>query len=574
MTRHYWTLRGMLFACLLGLVACCQLPAAAQAYCYLREVKIAPVSNGVQIQVRADGILSWNWETGGSGNPVMQASIRFPSARLGLQKTLYNENREPVATVTLNVPQDAPDGRGVVMTVAMTQASRISANLSDDRQTLLLNVFSTYTSESRRPTEGGGTLQAGAYQVKAHDGLVNVQAVKANIHQVVAELARQCAFSVAIDDAVQHNISINFQDGQPLDVLRGIAAGYGLALSSVGDVYMLSEGVPADLPTYLRSGTASFPIKYLKAADARQLLPSFLFMYVHDNPLQNAVVVTAPSQMLEKIGRDLKVIDTPPAMVMIECAVVELSDSRDLDVGFRWQYQSRELSLGTDSNNGLVNFTRVNTGNGLTSAIVPTPLLQVWLQALITRGRAEVQAHPSMAAVNGKYAELFIGSQRFVKMTFVTNGVSQDRIETVQVGTLLRIAPSTSGGREITTGITVELSNIVQIDPKTGVPRVSKRSVGTNIRTMDGDTIVIGGLSQKQEEDTKRRIPVLGSLPLLGPLFQSKSKSQDTTELVVLIRPRLLDANGRLPEQEDLQLRNKFLQPGDPGCPPAGNPAK
>ena len=67
----------------------------------------------------------------------------------------------------------------------------------------------------------------------------------------------------------------------------------GLALSSVGNVYMLSEGVPADLSTYLRSGTASFPMRYLKASDARSLLPTFLFKYVHDNPEQNAMVVTA-----------------------------------------------------------------------------------------------------------------------------------------------------------------------------------------------------------------------------------------------------------------------------------------
>ena len=79
--------------------------------------------------------------------------------------------------------------------------------------------------------------------------------------------------------------------------------------------------------------------------------------------------------------------------------------------------------------------------------------------------------------------------------------------------------------------------------------------------------IVIGGLSQKQQETTWRRIPFLGSLPLLGPLFRSKSSSVNSTELVILIRPRLLDDNGRLPAEEDQQLRQRFLVPGELGSP-------
>ncbi len=111
---------------------------------------------------------------------------------------------------------------------------------------------------------------------------------------------------------------------------------------------MLSEGVPSDLPTYRRSETASFPMKYLKASDSQSLLPSFLFKYVHANPQQNAVVVTAPSQLLQKIGADLHALDLPPAMVMIECAIVELSDSHDLDANVNLQYQNYRYNLGTN----------------------------------------------------------------------------------------------------------------------------------------------------------------------------------------------------------------------------------
>lgn len=543
------------------------------AYCRLNDVKITALANGVQIQVRTDGILTYefapNSQSARWGAEVSEVSLRFPNARLDLEKTLYGVDQEPVSNVSLYVPQDAKDGRGVMLTVSMTQPSKVQATLNDDRQGLTLTVYGSRTVERGAANNGNhdAVTQAGIHVTCGENGCLSAQAVKADLQQVVADIARQGQISVAVDDAVQRKVSLNLQDMPALAIIRSIAAGYGLALSNVGDVYMLSEGVPTDLPTYSRSGTASFPIRYLKAADAKTLLPTFLFKYVHDNPEQNAVVVTAPTQMLDKIGRDLKAIDVPPPMIMVEAAVVELTDSSDLDQQFRWLYQSAEHAFSTDSSTGLVTGRALEAHNGLTSAIVPTAILQSWLQAITTTGRAEVSAHPSMAAVNGKQAQLFIGSQRFINVTYVNNGSTQERIETVPVGVKLTVQPWTGGNKEITVGLHVEVSNIVALDPQTGVPRLSSRQADSTVRTTDGDTIVIGGLSQCQDDQTYRRIPFLGSLPLIGGLFRSKSKERSSTELVILIRPRLLDENGQLPAAEDQCIRQKFL--GTPAALPA-----
>lgn len=565
--KHKW-----LYALLiLTLVSSTIPPLLAQdAYCYINDLKYSTLTNGVQITVKADGILTWDWENSheaSHGREVSEVSIRFKSARLGVGKTLYDVDQEPVSNISLFVPQDSQDGKAVVMTVNMSQPSRVKADLSEDRQSFLLTVYGTRTIERN----GNGATQSaevkqGSIKITPGAGdLLNIQAVKADIHEVVADIAREGNISVAVDDAVQRKVSLNLQNRPALSILRGIAAGYGLALSNVGDVYMLSEGMPSDLPTYRRSGTASFPTKYLKAADAKTLLPTFMFKYVHENPEQNAVVVTAPTQMLDKIGRDLHAIDVPPPMIMVECAVVELTDSSDLDRQFHWLYQSAEHSFSTDSRTGSITGRAIEAVDALANAIVPSPILQAWLTALTTSGRAEVSAHPSMAAVNGKDAQIFIGSQRYVKLSYLSNGQLTERIQTVPVGVRLRVQPWTGGNKEITTNLHVEVSNIVALDPQTGVPRLSTRQADSTLRTRDGDTIVIGGLSQKQDDTTYRRLPILGSLPLIGGLFRSKSNQSTSTELVILIRPRLLDENGRLPETEDAQTRQKFLRTGDLG---------
>lgn len=568
MTRQRFLSLFMLIS--LMLISACWAPAHGQAFCSLTNVSVNALANGVQIQVKSDGILTWNWEKGsesaGWGAEMREITVRFPGARIGTDKTQYDVDQDPVSNITLMTPQDAQDGRGVVMRIVMSTPASVEAGLSEDRTTFLLTVKGKRTVERvKRGSENA--LKSGNVEVTEENGLISVRAVKANIQDVVAEVARRGNINVAIDDAVRHDISINISNKPPLEVIRGIASGYGLALSSVGDVYMLCEGVPADITTYQRSDTTSFSMRYLKAKDARSLLPNFLVKFVHDNPEQNAVVVTAPAQMLEKIGKTLSAIDTPPPMILVECAVVELTDSKDFDSQFRWQYQAPEFNIGTDSGTGVVNYQKITPQDGLASAILPTPQLQVWLQALTTKGRAEVQAHPSMAAVNGKYGEIFIGSQRFIKVTSSVNGQQQERLETVPVGVRLKITPWTGGNDEITTWVEVEVSNIAKIDPQSGVPLLGTRRASTTMRTRAGETIVIGGLTQRQDEKTHRRIPLLGDIPLIGSLFRSKATRASNTELVLLIRPRLLNENGTLPTEEDIKIRQEFLQPDDLGYP-------
>lgn len=560
MNRNYpLALRVSIRIVFMALLALASIAAQAQAYCTIKDIKYTALSNGVQIMVKSDGIITWRWESGNNGAELTQASIRFTGARIGVEKTLFDIDVDPVSTAMIMVPQDAAAGQDSVLQVTMTQPSRVEASLSEDRLTFLLTVKGQRTVETVSRTSDTVSLKSGSLEVTSNNGLVSVRAMKANIHQVVAEIARLGGISVAIDDGVKHDVSLNVQDRAPLDVIRGIAAGYGLALSAVGDIYMLSEGVPSDLSTYQRSGTSSVAMKYLKAGDAKSLLPSFLFKYLHDNPEQNAVVVTAPSQMLDKIARDLKTVDIPPAQIMLECAVVELANADEFERNFRWLYTSPEYEISIDGTDG--NMTgRKADDDGLVNAIASTTKLQAVLRSLISTSRARIDVHPSMAAVNGKDAEIFIGSQRFIK---VKTGTDDDnfRLETVPVGIRLNIRPSTGGNGEITSWVKVEVSTIVQIDQQTGVPLLGTRRAETTLRTRDGDTIIIGGLTLHQDDKTRSRVPVFGSLPLIGGLFRGKSTSTSNTELVVLIRPRLLDTGGRLPQDENLRINTRFLEP-------------
>jgi type II secretory pathway component GspD/PulD (secretin) len=562
----------MVAATVAALVAAFASVVAAESYCNITEVKVEPLTNAVQITVCADGLLRWEWQGGDDDVPRQLITVRFRNARLKLDEHFIDVDTPPVSTIVLYQPQDADNGIGVVMEVNLTQRSRFKGTGSTDERSFTLTIDAPLRQEGSDTAKSAGAKgkQDEFLSVNVNNGLVSVRALRADIHRTVAEVARQTGLNITIDDAVSHKVNINLRDMPPLDVIKAIAAGYGLALSVEGDVYMLSDGVPRDLTTYNRSATSSFPMRYLRAEDAKELLPTFLTKYVQSNEEQNAVVATAPAQMLEKIQKDLKSVDVPPPLIMVEVVAVELTNTKSDNRDLSWLYRSDEQQFGTDTATGKVNFEDADPGY-LTRTVANTSKLKATLQALTAAGRARIRSNPRIAAVNGKPAEIFIGQDRFILVEYYLNGQQQQRVEGVPVGVRLEVRPWTGGNGEITTRVDVEVSNISEIDPDTRLPLLSKRQATTTVRTKDGETIVIGGLRLRQKETTTRKIPLLGDVPLIGSLFSGESETNVDRELVVFVTPRILSVDGELRDAAQDELRHRLLEPGDIGyeCPPA-----
>ncbi len=516
-------------------------PAApgAQSFSTIREVKVAPLSNGVQITVTADGILQYS-DANTNGQKM---SINFPQARNGTGKNFFNVNRYPVSYLQLSTPQQAVAGIGVRLDIQNFVATTASLAATPDGEGVLLTIQSNRTlatsnagASSTSDAASAPTLDAvqadTSTRIEYAGGKLNLRAVKADIHGVLALIAQRSGLSITVDDAVERKISMNLIGIEPEAALRAIANAYGLSIANINNIWMLSEGQPSDLATYRLSGTASFRLQNTQAQTASGLLPNFLYSYVKTNSEQNAVVVTAPTQILEKIGADLKQMDVPSPLISIEAIAVEFTDSTDF---------ARGLSLGSPVP---TSFGSIDVGGGSlnysTIGVLPRNF-EINLQALEATGRARVRARPNMAVVNGRTANIFIGAQRFIQTQFNQYGQTQTRIQPVDVGVKLSVTPLTGGNGEITTRVTPEVSNITELDLTTGLPVLSTRRAETTVRVKDGETIAIGGLSLDQQQTTRGRIPILGSLPLIGGLFQSRKRNTVRTELIVFVTPRILN---------------------------------
>ena len=522
--------------------------AQGRAYTTIKSIKVTPLSNGVQITVLADGILQYRDEDSNG----RQMGAFFPDAKNGTGKNFINLNSYPVSHIQLLTPQGAQNGIGVRLNIFNLASKGGSISRTPDGQGVLFTVQSDRTLPvtgrgGSASTNGGRTVgetdaatapakpEEDGVGVSFKNGLISIRAVRADIHELMGAIARESGLSVAVDDAVDRKISLNLQDVPPESAVRTIGTAYGLALAPINGILMLTEGVPGDLATYRSSTTQSFRIQNSQADTISGLLPNFLSQYVKTNAEQNAIVVTAPSQILSKIGADLKRVDVPSPQIAIEAIAVELSDTSDLDIGLRLGNPKRGEFASLDVGSGLLSYNTIGT--------LPRNF-EASLTALELKGRARVRARPQMVVVNGFTANLFIGSQRFILTQFNQSGQTQNRIQPVDVGVKLSVTPLTGGNGEITVRVAPEVSNITELDLQSGLPVLSTRRSETTVRVKDGETIAIGGLALDQEQVTRGKVPFFGDLPLFGPLFRTRKKTSVKTELVVFVTPRIVRSGG------------------------------
>jgi len=180
------------------------------------------------------------------------------------------------------------------------------------------------------------------------------------------------------------------------------------------------------------------------------------------------------------------------------------------------------------------------------------------LSALVTAGKARIKASARIATVSGQRAIIFIGKQRYLSTPVAIpqgdgDSYSSRQTNAIDAGVRLIMTPWTGGEGEIIVDVRPEISVLSAPDATTGLPDRSTRRANTTVRVRDGETVILGGLVQQESHRTRTKIPLLGDLPIIGPLFQSVDDREATTELAIFVTPRILSQTGRLPPEEEKQ---------------------
>ena len=336
-------------------------------------------------------------------------------------------------------------------------------------------------------------------------------------------------------------------------LFKGTAYAYKRQMDGTREFYVIGTGelLPAGSNPLIVS--KKIELQYLNASYANDVVNNIMDVLpvtVPDENIiimedQNAIVVMGTQRMVDEIENYIRQVDLPAPQIMIEALLIEVSkgDSRDLGVNWSWSDDSER--------------NVVDIAPGLSAAFdsiagVPDNFFAA-LNALVSENKARVLARPKVATTNGLKASMSVGWTEYFETTteiyrgddvpITGYGYRRSSFNTLTTGIQLDITPWVGASGEITVLIHPNIR-----DPRTISKEhssITERTLDTTVRVKDGGTIVIGGLIQRNESTQETRVPVLGSIPLLGNLFKESLKVHSDTELIIIVKPRIIgDGSG------------------------------
>ncbi len=295
----------------------------------------------------------------------------------------------------------------------------------------------------------------------------------------------------------------------------------------------------------------------------------------------NALVMTAPPKLMRSAMTIIDKLDIRRPQVLVEAIIVEVIADRAAELGVTWAI------LDEGGNNPLAATNFPTFGPGVVQAagasggdaIDPTALIGEgvtfglgrlednglnWaaiVRALEGDADTNIISTPSILTLDNEEASINVGQEvPFVTGSFTNTGGNAgavnpfQSIQREQVGTKLTVTPQINESDSMLLTISQEVSSIAASVEGAADLVTQERTIETTVIVGDGEVIVLGGLLEDSLRETDQRVPLLGSIPLLGNLFRARTTDKVKTNLMVFIRPRIL----RDDEQAALETNSKY----------------
>lgn len=286
-------------------------------------------------------------------------------------------------------------------------------------------------------------------------------------------------------------------------------------------------------------------------------------------PDTNALVVTAPPKVMRTLQTIIEKLDIRRAQVHVEAIIAEIASSNSAELGITWAAGDTE----GESPAGLTNFPNSGIGVGQVGAAAgggaqnlgallgqasgltlgfgrisdgSTSFVGL-LRALAGNSTTNILSTPSLTTMDNEEAEIKVGQEvPFLTGSFTNTGANQGNVnpfQTIQrkeVGLSLKLTPQISDADSMVLTIAQEVSSLSQGSQGAVDLVTDKRTINTSVLAESGEIIVLGGLIDERVREGQQRVPILGSIPVLGQLFRYDTSSVEKRNLMVFIKPSIL----------------------------------
>ena len=296
----------------------------------------------------------------------------------------------------------------------------------------------------------------------------------------------------------------------------------------------------------------------------------------------NSVLITADIDTMDTMLSIIDSLDIRRAQVLVEAIIVEITGNNAKEIGIEWMYQADDAGFGGFTSGGALgsvagpalnmlenpndNKALGALAGGIVSAKAPVfgvgrlgkqiDFLSV-LKLLQTTESTNILSTPSLLTTDNSEASILVGQQvPFVTGSFsgVNSGTGTtgnnsfaspfNTVNREDVGIKLQVTPHINEGDSMVLDIEQEISSVIgNTQNSPNGPTTSKREIKTQILAGDGQTVVLGGLIEDQVNKGDSRVPVLGSIPVLGHLFRTQSATKRKTNLLIFLKPTIIRTN-------------------------------
>ncbi len=398
--------------------------------------------------------------------------------------------------------------------------------------------------------------------------------------QIIADFT---GFNLVASDTVDGSITLRLKNvpwDQALDI---VLKSQGLAKQQIGNVLMVG---PADqianrqkieleanrqVEEFSPLRTEFIQVRYAKATDLLALVSAENSMLTDRGTASvdvrtNTIIIHDTTSSIESVRRAIKVLDVPVRQVLIEARIVVASTNVGEALGIRWgggygvlqnngnilsagnnldtvsRFHNNVIPGGTHENVVLSDVSVVDLGVASASASsfaigidAADYVLDLELSAMESDGRAEVISQPRVITADGQTARISAGTEIPYEQASASGATTITFKEAVLK---LEVTPQITPDDRILMDLIINKDAVGEVI--NNIPTINTNQLETQVLVNNGETIVLGGIFQSEDITTVDKTPFFGDLPVIGRLFRRTTHTEDKSELLIFITPRLV----------------------------------
>lgn len=399
------------------------------------------------------------------------------------------------------------------------------------------------------------TVGASKYFVEFHN---------ADLKKALRMLAKADSMNMIIPESAEGKVTVSFNNTDIVDVIASILRVNNLEYAQENNILRIGKSDQFKDGSDLKTLTIS--LKYATAKEMGDMLKTFLSERgsATADDRTNTIVVKDHANVVNNVRTFIAGIDRKDAQVSIEAKIVDASTTFSRSLGIQWGLTSGADNVvvrgnqtgtmaipGSPNSGSIVNMPVAAPTSGVDILVGRLPgntTLQSQLSAAEANGVIRIISKPNVTTINNKEAKIRSGLKIYVK---VDGGANQGpTLKEIDTGIELKVTPQITINRMVKMLIEAVESEADFSRTVDGIPAILDNTASTTVLIPDGETAVIGGLLKVKTTRDRRQVPAIGSVPVLGWLFKSTTRTKDNNELMLFITPKIIDED-RLTVKDD-----------------------